>query len=267
MRNVIMGNWKMNGTKSFIDSWLKDFFESLMRYAENSSEELPKVSVCAPSILLPYLEQEYKKIEDADTKGVIKNLIDELELGIQTCSLHDKGAYTGEISLGMLEGFDCKYVLVGHSERRQHHRETDEIVSQKTQKVIEAGYTPVVCIGESLEIREARKEKDFMEKQVLACLPEGVDMDKLIIAYEPIWAIGTGLTASTQQVEEMNAFIKEVVSKNRGVSKDKVVVLYGGSVKGSNAKDILSLESVNGVLVGGASLKPNEFFDIAQQGK
>lgn len=267
MRNIVMGNWKMSGTKSFIDSWLKDFFESLMKYAEGSKEQLPEVAICAPAILFPYLEQEYNKIVDGDTKGAIRELIDDLKLGIQTCSLHDKGAYTGEIALGMLEGMDCKYVLVGHSERRKYHAETDEIVSQKTQKIIEAGYTPVVCIGESLETREAGEHKEFIKKQVLDCLPAGVDMDKLVVAYEPIWAIGTGLTATTQQVEEMNAYIKEVVSKDRGVSEDKVVVLYGGSVKPANAKDILGLKSVNGVLVGGASLKPVDFFDIVQQGK
>lgn len=172
-----------------------------------------------------------------------------ISVGAQTCSDHESGAYTGETSASLLKDMGCSYVLVGHSERRTLFGEVDEIVKAKAEQVLAAGMVPIVCIGESLETYEKGETQAFLREQLKRSLPE----DRCIVAYEPIWAIGTGKTPTIREIEEMHAFLKDEAG---------MPLLYGGSVNEENAEQILNISSVDGVLVGGASLCPDKFSKI-----
>lgn len=179
--------------------------------------------------------------------------------GAQDCSANDNGAYTGDISAEMLVELGCSYVILGHSERRQYHGETDVQVAAKAAKAIEKGLTPIICVGETLEQRKSGQTMDIIKSQLEGAIPANATADKVVLAYEPVWAIGTGLVATTEQIAEVHAFIR----KNTLALGDGLRVIYGGSVKPENAQDILSLEDVDGALVGGASLKGKDFLEIA----
>ena len=189
-----------------------------------------------------------------------------ISIGVQNMFYEDKGAYTGEISAPMLIDLDVKYVLVGHSERREYFNETDEIVAKKINKALEHDLSPIFCCGEPLSIREKSNHVSYVKSQ----LEQGLfhlspqEMMKLVLAYEPIWAIGTGETASPQQAQEMHKAIREIISNKYGISvADKVPILYGGSVNPGNAQNLFSQKDVDGGLVGGASLNPQGFGQIA----
>lgn len=227
---VIAGNWKMNGTRN----GLKDMVAALQNVETEN-----KVILCVPFTMLG--------VESGKTS-----------LGSQDVSTHDHGAYTGEVSAQMISDTGAKYVIVGHSERRQYHNETNDIVRQKVEAALSAGLTPIVCVGETMDEKQAGKTMEIIESGVRESIPNNIDKD-IIVAYEPRWAIGAGLTPTTEEIAEAHKLIADTLT-SMGLAG--APVLYGASVKGSNAAEIMSIPNVDGVLVGGASLKPDDFIPI-----
>jgi triosephosphate isomerase len=245
MRKVfIAGNWKMNGSRASN----KELLDGLK--AGIASVKKADVAVCAPYIYLPDVA--------AQLTGT------PIAWGAQNVSTEAKGAFTGEIAASMIADFNCKYIIVGHSERRSYYGETDEIVAKKFGVVLAAGMTPIFCIGETLEEREKGITEQVVARQVKAVIDmHGVEMlGKGVIAYEPVWAIGTGKTASPQQAQDVHAFIRSLVAKaNAGVA-EKIIIQYGGSMNAANAKELLAQPDIDGGLIGGASLKADDFLAI-----
>ena len=242
-KKIVAGNWKMNMTPAKA----VELIDSLKN--EINTNEVDVV-VCPPFVCLPAVLEAVKGTN--------------IQVGAQNMHFEENGAYTGEIAPSMLVELGVKYVIIGHSERRQYFAETDETVNKKTLKAIEHGLVPVVCVGESLEEREQGVTIDLVRLQTKIALkdvqPE--DAKKVVIAYEPIWAIGTGRTATSAQAEEVCAAIREVVAEVYGKEvADEVRVQYGGSVNGGNANELFNMGNIDGGLVGGASLKP-EFASI-----
>ncbi len=190
-----------------------------------------------------------------------------VKLAAQNCHFEDDGAYTGEISASMLKAVGCEYVILGHSERRQYFGETDEVINKKVKKVLSEGLQVILCVGETLQEREAGITQKVVEAQVRGTL-NGVsesDMKFITIAYEPVWAIGTGKTATPEQAEEVHRFIRDLIQSLYSSSvAESLLIQYGGSVKGSNAKELFQMPNIDGALVGGASLKVDEFYQIIQ---
>ncbi len=246
MKPLIAGNWKMNG---FLDSR-----KEISQLVDNLSDAtMPKCEVvlCLPfTLLFPS----------------IKLLLDSpVQMGAQDCHWAEEGAHTGDISAPMLKETGCTYVIVGHSERRSghgEHGERSQQIAEKAKAVLAQGMSPIICVGESLDEREAGKARAHVLDQVKKSLPRIFDPEKISIAYEPIWAIGTGKTATSKDIEEMHGWIREALVARIGSGGSKVRILYGGSVNGNNAEEILDTKNVNGVLVGGASLKAKDFFPI-----
>lgn len=240
---IIAGNWKMNKT---IDEAIQ-----LVNDIKNNLKEEVEVVVCVPFTAL----NEVKKIISG-TK---------LKLGAQNMHWEESGAFTGEISPLMLKEIGVDYVIIGHSERRQYFNETDETVNKKIKSALNHNITPIVCVGETLEQREDNIEKEVVKSQVLKAFEDisEEDMVKIVIAYEPIWAIGTGKTATKEEANDMISFIRTTIMDkyDRGVS-DKVRIQYGGSVKPNNITEIMNQSDIDGALVGGASLKPEEFIKL-----
>lgn len=240
----IAGNWKMFKTKKEA----ADFAEEFKKLYKGTDV---RAAVCAPFTDLDTLVEAFRGTD--------------IKVGAQNMHFADEGAYTGEISLGMLEETGVDYCIVGHSERRQYFGETDETVNLKVRKLLESPIDPIMCVGETLEERDGGKAFDIVRAQLQKGL-EGVAPEsagKLVIAYEPVWAIGTGRTATPQQAEEMCAFIRDVLIDMLGEeAADRVIIQYGGSVKPENASDIMNMEEIDGALVGGASLDPRSFMDI-----
>ena len=206
------------------------------------------ITLCPPSTLLHSLAP------------ILKN--SSITLGAQDCHWNTEGAHTGDISPTMVKDTGCTYVIVGHSERRAHHNETDVIVRLKAEAAIAAGLTPILCVGESLDIRESGSALTYVEQQLRHSLATSHQPPATIIAYEPIWAIGTGKTASTEEIESMHNHLHAMCTNELGIASDHLRVLYGGSVKPGNAKEILALPHVGGVLVGGCSLSAEDFTAI-----
>ena len=243
-RKVIAGNWKMNMLPGDAMKFIEEF-EPLVKDTSN------EVILCVPYTDLFYC---ISSVQGTNIK-----------IGAQNMHYEEKGAYTGEVSPQMLKSINCEYVIIGHSERRQYYNETDESVNKKLKAAFEVGLKPIVCVGESLEQREAGKAVEIITTQTKLAL-EGLTNDQVkntIIAYEPIWAIGTGKTATS---EDANDAIKAIRAKVREIYgeevADEVIIQYGGSVKSSNAKELFSTSDIDGGLVGGASLKPDEFSKI-----
>ena len=243
---LIAGNWKMNKTSA----------EAAAFAEELKAKNLPNAKdVC---VLAPFTSI------GALGKGLEGSGVG---FGAQNVHFEPKGAFTGEISVSMLQELGVGYCVIGHSERREYFAETDETVNKKLKVLIEAGITPILCVGESLEIREQGGEQTFVAGQVIADFADipAADAAKIVIAYEPIWAIGTGKTATPEQAEEMCAFIRGVVSGiYDNATGDGMLILYGGSMKPSNAKELLEKPDINGGLIGGASLKVEDFAAIAE---
>lgn len=227
---VIAGNWKMNGTTT----GLKDMISALQNVDTEN-----KIILCVPYTML-----------GLDSGRAF--------LGAQDVSTHDHGAYTGEVSASMIADTGAKYVIVGHSERRQYHSETNDVVRQKVSAALSFGLTPIICVGETMEEKRAGKTMEIIESGVRESIPNDIDKD-IIVAYEPRWAIGAGLTPTTEEITEAHTLIANTLS-SMGLSGTPI--LYGASVKGSNAAEIMSIPNVDGVLVGGASLKPDDFIPI-----
>lgn len=240
----IAGNWKMFKTKAEALAFAEEFKEL---YQGTDVQ----TAICAPFTNLEALVEAFK---DTD-----------IMVGAQNVHFADEGAYTGEISVSMLEEIGVDFCIVGHSERRQYFGETDETCNLKLKKLFEGPIRPILCVGESLDERDAGKAFDIVKGQLEADL-EGIAGDlikKLVIAYEPIWAIGTGRTATPEQAEEMCAFIREtLIALYDEEVADEVIIQYGGSVKPANATEIMNQEEIDGALVGGASLKAKDFMEI-----
>ena len=250
-KKIIMGNWKMNGDFLFIEKFFKEFLTQDVELLSHKSLEW---SICSPYV---YLDRILKELKNKQ--------IENIKLGAQDVSIYSSGAYTGEISASMLKDIGCVYTLVGHSERRAYHHESNECVAQKAKAAKEAGLTPVICIGETLQQREQGKLEEIIEQQlgvIFNYLPPEVFLGS-VIAYEPVWAIGTGLAATSDQVQEVHAFIREYLSRKESLDKG-TQILYGGSLKPANAREILSLKDVDGGLIGGASLCPSDFIAIGK---
>lgn len=240
----IAGNWKMFKTKAEAIAFAEEFREL---YKDTDVQ----TAICAPFTNLEALKEAFAGTE--------------IKVGAQNVHFADEGAFTGEISVSMLEEIGVDFCIVGHSERRQYFGETDETVNKKLKKLFEGPIRPILCVGESLEERDADKAFDVVGGQIKADL-EGIDaadVKKLVIAYEPIWAIGTGRTATPDQAEEMCTFIRKTLIELYGEEvSDEVIIQYGGSVKPANATEIMNMDEIDGALVGGASLKPEDFMEI-----
>lgn len=196
-----------------------------------------------------------------------KILNKKIEVSAQNLSQFDDGAYTGEVSTSMLKDIGVENVIIGHSERREKFFESNEIVNAKVKKALADDFHVILCLGEALEVKEENKEVDFVKDELLKSLDGIEDIENITIAYEPIWAIGTGKTCSAEDAEKMCREIRQIINKNYGEISEKIRILYGGSVKPSNAKEILSEENIDGVLVGGASLDPEVFIEIIKAGE
>ena len=196
-----------------------------------------------------------------------KNLKDEIKVAGQNVSQFDDGAYTGEVSTSMLKDIGVEDVIIGHSERREKFLESDEIINAKVKKALEDGLSVILCLGESIEVKEEGREVDFVKEELLNSLDGVENIEKVTIAYEPIWAIGTGKTCSSEDAEKMCREIRNIIDEKYGEVSQKTRILYGGSVKPSNAGEILSKENIDGVLVGGASLKASDFIEIIKAGE
>lgn len=196
-----------------------------------------------------------------------KILNKKIEVGAQNLSQFDDGAYTGEVSTAMLKDIGVENVIIGHSERREKFFESNEIVNAKVKKALADGFHVILCLGEALEVKAKNKEVDFVKDELLKSLDGIENIENITIAYEPIWAIGTGKTCSAEDAEKMCREIRQIINKNYGEISEKIRILYGGSVKPSNAKEILSQENIDGVLVGGASLDVDSFIEIIKAGE
>ena len=236
-----MGNWKMHGNQA-ANAVLLDGLRAGVSAAPNCD-----VAVCVP---FPYLGQAAANLQGSG-----------ISWGAQDVSTHEQGAYTGEVAPAMLADFGCAWVLAGHSERRAMHGETDQLVADKAVAALNAGLTPVVCIGETLDEQEAGQTKDVISRQLAPVLDLGASLvARMVLAYEPVWAIGTGRTATPDQAQEVHAFIRARLTE---LGVPQVRVLYGGSVKASNAASLFAMPDIDGALVGGASLVAEEFLRIA----
>ena len=241
-RPIIAGNWKMNNTA-------KEGVALIEAIKPLVADANCDVAVCVPAIDIPAAAEALKGSNIA--------------LGAQNAHFAKKGADTGEISADMLKEYGVTYVIIGHSERRQYFGETDETVNKRTLAAIEAGLTPIVCIGETLEERETGKTEEVLARQIEKGLDGIEDITKIVIAYEPVWAIGTGKTATAEQANETIGFIrKKIAEKFCPKCAEKVRIQYGGSMNAGNCKELMAMPEIDGGLIGGASLKPNDFAAI-----
>lgn len=246
---LVMGNWKLNGTKESINTLIKGI-EAAADAATNV-----EVAVCPPSIFIDYVASLTSD--------------NSIEFGAQDISTEVSGAFTGETSTVMVKEFGAKYSLVGHSERRQYHNETDEVVAAKFVAIQANGLVPVLCIGETLEEREADVTSTVVETQIKAVIElAGIEaLENCVIAYEPVWAIGTGKVATSEQAQEVHAHIRSWLAEQSKVVAEKVQILYGGSVKAASAKELFAQPDIDGGLVGGAALIIEEFVGIIEGAK
>ncbi|MBT3204318.1 MAG: triose-phosphate isomerase [Gammaproteobacteria bacterium] len=245
-RTLIAGNWKMNGSLSSIEELISGIKDGL---AEVTNADM---AVCPPAI---YISKVNDLIGDSG-----------IGLGSQNICDQESGAFTGELAPSMLKEFNCSYAIIGHSERRSLYGESDELVAKRFAMAVQSGVIPLFCIGETLEERESGIMEDVVSRQIDAVIDtQGIDaIGKCVIAYEPVWAIGTGVTASPEQAQAVHAFIR---SKLAALSEDvaaKVQILYGGSMNAGNAKELLSQPDIDGGLIGGAALKPADFLAIGK---
>ena len=243
LRPLVAGNWKMNGLRSMLG-------EARRVATALSGPSLAEADamICPPATLIAAMAAEV-----AGTR---------LGIGGQDCHAAATGAHTGDVSAEMLKDAGAAAVIIGHSERRADHRETDHIVADKARAAARAGLTAIVCVGETAGQRRAGLTLDVVGRQIVGSLPQDIDPGRVVIAYEPVWAIGTGLTPVTADIAAVHGFIRGLVVERHGDPGQGIRLLYGGSVKPSNAREILGIAHVNGALVGGASLKADDFLAI-----
>lgn len=241
-RKLVVGNWKMHGTHATNEALLEGL---------KSASPLPcEAAVCAP---FPYLAQAAERLARSA-----------IAWGAQDCSVHEQGAYTGEVSVAMLADFGCRYVIVGHSERRALHAESDQLVADKAQAALARGVTPIVCVGETLAQRDAGETEDVVKRQLSAVIHTLAHcVGEMVVAYEPVWAIGTGRTASPEQAQAVHALLRaQLAAATPRAAQMKL--LYGGSVKPDNAATLFAQTDIDGGLIGGASLKAADFIAICR---
>lgn len=249
-RIIIAGNWKMNKDIHETASLINELKERLKEFRDEVD-----VVICPPFTSLVIAQS---LIKDSP-----------IRLGAQNMSQHDDGAYTGEVSAKMLKATGCEFVILGHSERRQYFKESDELVDQKIKKALSIGLTPIVCIGETLEEREAGITDKIITTQIKGVLKEltSSEVDKLVIAYEPVWAIGTGKNATPGQANQVHKLIRKLIGQMYSWAlAEKIIIQYGGSMNAQNASSLLSQSDIDGGLIGGASLKSDSFMAIVQAG-
>lgn len=249
-KNIVAGNWKMNCTLAEGKKLASEVIHMVEDEVKNDTE----VILIPPFIHLTSIQS-------------LIGSSNKVQLGAQNCHQSASGAYSGEVSAPMLSTMGATHVILGHSERREYFGETDELLAEKVKSALENNLTPIFCCGEKLEIREAGDHESLVGKQVEKSLfgLSASDIQKVVIAYEPVWAIGTGKTASAEQAQEMHAFVRnQIASRYDQAVADEISILYGGSVKPENAKDIFSQSDVDGGLIGGASLKSRDFTNIVK---
>lgn len=246
-KTIIAGNWKMNASKDSV----KRLIGGILSGMEGVNSE---VLVCVP---FPYMSQVESLIEGSN-----------LKLGAQNININPSGAFTGEVSADMIKDFGAKHVIVGHSERRSLYGETSSVVAEKTKAAIDAGLSPLLCVGESLEQREAGKTEVVVAEQINAVIElVGIEsFDSIIIAYEPVWAIGTGMTATPEQAQAVHFFIRNLLGESSENIAQKTPILYGGSMNAGNAVELISCPDIDGGLIGGAALKAEDFLQICKAG-
>ena len=243
-KKLIAGNWKMNGSLAANASLL----QAVMEGGKGMNCQ---AAVCVPAA---YLAQVQALLAGQSL----------IALGSQDVSAQEVGAFTGEISAGMLKDFAVRYAIVGHSERRQYHAESDATVALKAQRALSAGITPIVCVGETLADREAGKTEEVVKRQLAAVIhTNGHCISEIVVAYEPVWAIGSGLTASPQEAQQVHQVLRQQL-KAATAQADRVAILYGGSVNAGNAQELFAQPDIDGALVGGASLKAADFSAICR---
>ncbi|GAB4297509.1 MAG: hypothetical protein Kow0098_21780 [Ignavibacteriaceae bacterium] len=247
-RKIIAGNWKMNNDLSGTQQLISNLISGLNGLTPNC-----EIIICPP----------FTSLQEAGS--LIKNTI--LKLGAQNMYFEDSGAFTGEISPSMLKSVGCEYVILGHSERRTIFNESDEMINKKILKAVSSGLKPIFCVGESLQQREDGITRNVVKEQIkkgLSSLGEN-ELAQIIIAYEPVWAIGTGKTATPEQAQEVHSFIRELIASDYSENTArKLIILYGGSVKPDNTAELLKQPDIDGALVGGASLKSDSFLSIVK---
>jgi len=246
MKKLIAGNWKMNGSLAANEALLRDIVAGL------PAQPACAVAVCVPA---PYLAQVSALVAALPA-------VSDLDLGAQDVSSQASGAFTGEVSAAMLKEFGCRYAIVGHSERRQYHGETDALVADKAKAALAAGITPIVCVGETLAERDAGHTGDVVRRQLAAVIHiNGHCISEIVLAYEPVWAIGTGKTATPEEAQAVHAVLRTQL-KAATDQAARVKILYGGSMNASNAASLLAQADIDGGLIGGASLKAPDFLKI-----
>lgn len=243
---LVAGNWKMNGTRESVQPLIEGIVSGMAGVTRT------EVAVCPPFVYL----------------GLVGSALrgSPIALGAQNVSKEEMGAFTGEVAAPMLKDMGCRYVIVGHSERRTLYGEDDRLVAEKYARVRKEGLTPILCVGELLEERESGKTEDVVARQLDAVIDlAGVtSLAESVIAYEPVWAIGTGRTATPEQAQQVHAFIRQRVAAERREVAEKVRILYGGSVNAKNAAELFAMSDIDGGLIGGASLKAADFLTICQ---
>ena len=245
IRALVAGNWKMNGSKKDLSELRK--LATALKPSKSKGRVKADVMICPPATLLP-------RMADQKAKGIA--------LGVQDCHANISGAHTGDISADMLKQAGAKAVIIGHSERRADHGETDKQVRAKVEAAHRAGLLAIMCVGESLKQRKAGETLKVVQGQLRGSLPAGCTAKNTVIAYEPVWAIGSGLTPTAAQVGEVHAALRKALVRRFGDEGAKMRILYGGSVKPANAAELMAVPHVNGALVGGASLKAQDFYGI-----
>lgn len=247
-KKLVAGNWKMNGSLVANDALLRGLLNGLQLMPGQAS--LCDVAVCVPA---PYLAQCQQML-----------LTSQIGLGAQDISAQASGAYTGEVGGAMLNDFGCRYVIVGHSERRAYHGESDALVAQKAVRALACGLTPIVCVGETLAQREAGQTEQVVGTQIDAALAaiSPTDVQHIVVAYEPVWAIGTGKTATPAMAQEVHAFLRGRIAAVNADAAAQMAILYGGSMKPDNARELMSMADIDGGLIGGAALKAADFLAI-----
>ncbi|WP_416066261.1 triose-phosphate isomerase [Rhizobium sp. ZK1] len=243
VRPLVAGNWKMNGTRASLDQ-----IKAIAQGVSTPLSEKVEALICPPATLL------YVATALATDSP--------LAIGAQDCHQTQSGAHTGDVSAEMIADCYGTYVIVGHSERRINHAETDHLVRAKAQAAYQADITAIICVGETADERDAYQTLDILKRQLSGSLPDEATAENTVIAYEPVWAIGTGLTPTAQDVEIVHAFIRDELVLRFGKEGRGMRILYGGSVKPSNASELLAVDNVDGALIGGASLKATDFLAI-----
>ncbi len=243
MKKLIAGNWKMNGSLAANEALVRALLDGL-----TAAPPAADVALCASA---PYLAQLQSLLQGSPVAW-----------GAQDVSSHEQGAYTGEVSAAMLHDFGCRYAIVGHSERRQYHGESDEFVAAKAQRALAAGITPIVCVGETLAEREAGQTEAVVKRQLAAVIHVVAHCtSEIVVAYEPVWAIGTGKTATPEQAQQVHAVLRAQLAAATQ-HPERVRILYGGSMNAANAASLLAQPDIDGGLIGGASLKAADFLQV-----